>query len=256
MAHHGLEALGLEVLQVIADQADQHGILVQAPLGNLHKQAFLHVPGRNAHGIKELYAPEHGQHLVRIDLGHDGYLVHRGLQIARGGEVADDALANGGLFLAQIGEVQLPEQMAFQGRLLRIALHGRKRLLFLDFPLLIVPGGTGKVAQIVLPVGIAGGFLVIDPVPGLLGTILFLMLQTLFRQSRCFPFFQEGVFQEFLMNGFHKLLTRELQKTDCLLQLLGHHEFLLQFQLLTKFQGHNFCLSSQELQNNAPDRTQ
>ena len=50
--------------------------------------------------------------------------------------------------------------------------------------------------------------------------------------------FQEGVLQQFLLDGLQKFDTRKLQQLDGLLQLGGHDQLLRQFELLTKFQCH------------------
>ena len=134
--------------------------------------------------------------------------------------------------------MQLPEQVALKGCLLGVALHRRGvLLLFLNLALLIVLRGAGKISQIVFPVRIAGGFVLVDRVlPVSLANVLARRcLLDAFREL----FLKVGIFQKFLMDSLYKFQSGELQKPYCLLQLLGHHELLLQLELLTKFKGHN-----------------
>ena len=133
--------------------------------------------------------------------------------------------------------MQLPEQMAFQRGLGRVTgLQGRDLFRDLQFPPLRGARRAGELAEIFLPVGIAGKVFVIDFVLGLLVPRLLLILRSHGLIGR--GLFQEGVLQQFLLDGLQKFDTRKLQQLDGLLQLGGHDQLLRQFELLTKFQCH------------------
>ena len=237
LAQQGLVAVGFQIFQMRLHQFQQDGVTVVAQALQLHQQTFAGIPGRHAHRVEKLYALQHGLHGLRRGGRHLGDLFHAGPQIARRTQVADDDLADLLLLVRQGRKMQLPEQMAFQRGLGRVTgLQGRDLFRDLQFPPLRGARRAGELAEIFLPVGIAGKVFVIDFVLGLLVPRLLLILRSHGLIGR--GLFQEGVLQQFLLDGLQKFDTRKLQQLDGLLQLGGHDQLLRQFELLTKFQCH------------------
>jgi len=234
LAADGLVATLLQVLQVVADDAQQHRVIVLQHL-QLHQQTLLGRARRHPHRVETLHAIEHALHGLDVGPGHLGYLLHRRLQIARGVQVPNDHFPDPLLLLRKIGQSQLPLQMPVERGLGRQPGLERHVLGNLGLPDLGLLGRRGEVAQVVLPVrvadqiGFAAGFLgVLRPGGDLLGDVVRVLLLIRLLQA----LLQKWILQQLLLHCLKQLQPGQLQELDSLLQLGRHHQLLRKLELL------------------------
>ena len=136
--------------------------------------------------------------------------------------------------------MQLPEQMSLQAGAGGIAVFKEAGILG-QFALARggLAGSAGEVAQVILPIGISGGFLGINifsfawGLPGfrvrLKGVFFFIGFAWGFRRV----LFQAGIFQELLLHHIRQFQPGKLEQFDGLLQLRGHGQLLAELHLLS-----------------------
>ena len=138
----------LEIGQVPLDDANHH-VVVSADVARLDQQALLQGASRHAHRIELLNLAQHALGQLHRHLGLFRQLLERLLQVAVGGQVADDQHRDAVLLAGEVGQLELPLQVVEQGR-----AAGQRRLQRRQVVVVRLVGRHGRRLGLVVEVGV------------------------------------------------------------------------------------------------------